>query len=1006
MDPKLENILGPRVPATELKTHRGRYILPTVLLLAAGLVFGASYTLSYWSMTLHAPQYPKGLHVQAYLNRLTGDVKEIDGLNHYIGMRPLNDAAQFERQTSAMMIGVLALLLVAAIFIHNKWAALAALPALVFPVGFLADLQYWLASFGTNLDPHAALSKSIKPFVPPVLGVGTIGQFKTVADPGPGFWVACVGALIVLIALWSHRRAYKPLVDAKKHAPRQGAATVASILAIGFGLLLAPRNAAADVGSSFDLAAQLAVAAPGATLHVPQGVYRGPFEVAKPLTLIAEGAVVLDGGGEGDVLRISAPDVTVRGFALRGTGTSLDRQNAGISVKAERATIEDNKLDDVLIGISLSGARDSIVRRNYIHGKPLILPRRGDAIRLWSSDRARVEDNVVVAARDMVVWYSQRVQLRRNRVTDSRYGTHFMYASDGLVEDNEFVDNSVGVFLMYSHDVVLRRNLLDRNRGPSGYGIGLKDMDGVVIEDNVVSGNRMGLYVDNSPSRMDGEQTFRRNVFAYNDVGLGLLPAVQRNRFVDNAFLENVEQVAVLGTGELKNNAFSLNGRGNYWSDYAGFDADGDGVGDVHYRAMSLFENMIDREPLLRMFLYSPAQPAIELASRAFPIVRPQPKITDQSPLMRSPIPPGSPRQAATTPLGVVSAALLGVSGLLAGAWRRRESPRESHRAAGPIDGGRISAASTDRLGSTARPSAAGAPAAPASAATGARSIISIRGLHKRFGRNVVVDRLDLDVAAGSALALWGTNGAGKTTIIKCILGLHRFDGSISVDGVDCRRDGKAARRRIGYVSQELCFYDDLTACDSVRLFAQLKRVATSRADEVLAQVGLTEHRKKRVGELSGGMKQRLALAVALLADPPILLLDEPTSNLDAAARRQFFELLVGLKKAGKTLLFTTHRAEEVAGLADRVIWLEHGRIRCEGAADTLDAGCRLRIPLPAEQRQAAHHLLTNAGFTATGNGVAVYVQVPPARKAEPIALLARAGIVVTNFEVESGEPS
>lgn len=211
---KLDAIVGPRVPKSEFRRHRSRYLIPTLMLLIAAGLLAASFLMPYWKMTLHAPQYPKGLHVVAYLNRLTGDVHEIDGLNHYIGMRPLNEAAQLERQTSAMLVVVVALLLLGAALIHSKWAALLAAPVILFPIGFLADLQFWLANFGTNLDPHAALSNSIKPFVPPVLGEGIIGQFRTVAVPAGGFWMAVAAAAVVLIALWFHRRAYKPLFDA------------------------------------------------------------------------------------------------------------------------------------------------------------------------------------------------------------------------------------------------------------------------------------------------------------------------------------------------------------------------------------------------------------------------------------------------------------------------------------------------------------------------------------------------------------------------------------------------------------------------------------------------------------------------------------------------------------------------------------------------------------------------------------------------------------------------
>ncbi len=987
MTKTLENILGPRVPRDELRSRTTRYLLPTVLLIIAGCLVLASYVQPYWLMTLHAPQYPKGLHVQAYLNRLEGDVQEIDGLNHYIGMRPLNDAAQLERQTSAMLVVVVAGLLLASIFIHSRWAAVAALPGLLFPIGFLGDLQYWLATFGTNLDPTAALSSSIKPFVPPVLGVGTIGQFKTVAIAGPGLWMATAASLVILVALYFHRRAYKPLFDRRREARRAAAQASSAAVACIALLWVAPAARGQDVAPPGDLARLVAAAHPGATLTVPPGRYSGLLVIEKPLTLLGDGRVTIDAGGVGDAVRITAPDVTLRGFHICNSGDSLDRQNSGISISAPRATIEDNTLENVLLGVMLNSAPNSVIRGNRIRGKNLDPARRGDGIRLWRSDGTTIESNQVESVRDVVIWYSADVRLTGNTVRDSRYGMHFMYASGGVLEDNRLVENSVGVFLMYSHDVVMRRNTFERNRGPSGYGIGLKDMDCVVAEQNRVVGNRVGMYVDNSPSRADAVQTFRGNIFAFNDVALAFLPSVQRNRFVENEFHENVEQVAILGSGELKNNDFTVAGRGNFWSDYSGFDADGDGLGDVPYRAMSLFENLIDREPKLRLFLHSPAQQAIELASRAFPIMRPQAKITDEAPLMRPAALAAAATQAgpgwASSSLGV---ALLAAPALLLRRLRRAPEPAGAPPAAvlrSALPTPSAAAGETDR------------ETAP---------VLEIRGLRKCFGRQVAVDGLTLGMSPGEAIALWGTNGAGKTTIIKSILGLHRFAGTIRVGGFDALRRGKAARRLIGYVSQELSFYDDLSALDTVRFFAALKRVPTARAADVLAQVDLLEHARKRVSQLSGGMKQRLALAVALLADPPILLLDEPTSNLDAAARREFFGVLRTLKRAGKTILFTTHRADEVSTLADRVIVLERGRVIQDGPPATPASEFRLRIPLSDDVRDRAHDLLRGAGFAVSRNCTALLVRVPAARNAMPIARLTQAGIAVDSFEIESGD--
>lgn len=207
----LSSFLGPRVPAGGHR--RAEFLLPTALLLLAALALLVALVQPVWRMTLYAPQYPKGLQVRAYVDRLTGDVEEIDRLNHYIGMRPLNDAAKLEREVGGWAIGGLALLLASAVFVHTKWVVLLTLPAFSFPFVFLADLHYWLRTFGTHLDPKAPLSSSIKPFVPPVLGEGWVGQFRTVALPDVGLWCALFASALIVVALYYHRRAFKPLVD-------------------------------------------------------------------------------------------------------------------------------------------------------------------------------------------------------------------------------------------------------------------------------------------------------------------------------------------------------------------------------------------------------------------------------------------------------------------------------------------------------------------------------------------------------------------------------------------------------------------------------------------------------------------------------------------------------------------------------------------------------------------------------------------------------------------------
>mgnify|MGYP001431504064 CR=1 FL=1 len=209
----LESIVGPRVSATELRERPMRYAIPTFFFMIARVMLLASVFLPYWHMELEAPQYPNGLFLTAYVNHLTGDVREIDGLNHYIGMRSLGEAAAFERTAGVWMVIAMFLLVEGAAFVHSKWAVLLAAPAILFPVVFVADLYFWMRTFGLNLDPSAPLSSSVKPFVPTVIGEGGIGQFRTYAELGTGYWLAVSCAVLTIAGFVFHRRAYKPLME-------------------------------------------------------------------------------------------------------------------------------------------------------------------------------------------------------------------------------------------------------------------------------------------------------------------------------------------------------------------------------------------------------------------------------------------------------------------------------------------------------------------------------------------------------------------------------------------------------------------------------------------------------------------------------------------------------------------------------------------------------------------------------------------------------------------------
>jgi nitrous oxidase accessory protein len=669
----------------------------------------------------------------------------------------------------------------------------------------------------------------------------------------------------------------------------------------------------------------LAGASHGDVVHVAAGTYHGPVVVDRAVRLVGEGWPVLDGGGAGTIVVLAAPGATLEGFRLRASGGSLEHEDAGVLVTGAGAVVRGNTLEDVLFGISVQEAPGTVVQGNAIAGKAFDIARRGDAIRVWQSEGAQVLDNHVRDSRDVVLWYSKRLTVRGNEVRNSRYGLHFMYCDDADIEHNVLRDNSVGAFLMYSRRLRFRDNSVAGNDGPSGYGIGLKDMDAFEVTGNRFLGNRVAVFVDGAPA---GGGLLASNVFGAGEVGARLLPNVRGLRVVGNGFVENQQQVEIAGGG---GDAAGNDWRGNFWSDYVGFDAEADGTGDVPYRADRLFEDLMDRRPELRLFTFSPAVRALDFAAHAFPLVRPQPKLEDPTPLLSPPL------AAAAPPLGAAGASSLSPRGFAAGLLALAAAV-----IALPLT-----------LARRHRHATRGSRGDTMNAPVSAPALLTVRGLTKRFGSQRALDDVSFTVHAGEAVALWGANGAGKTTALRALLGAIPFDGEVAIDGLDVRRRGRDARRLLGFVPQEIAF-PELTAGEALTLFAGLRGATTERIGMLVERLGLAGELDKRVQTLSGGRKQRLALAVALLADPPLLLLDEPSSSLDAAARRDLQQILAGLKAEGKTLVFSSHRPEEVARLADRVLHLENGRLVGDEtpavllAAELDEVGQRLAERLPA----------------------------------------------------------
>lgn len=632
----------------------------------------------------------------------------------------------------------------------------------------------------------------------------------------------------------------------------------------------------------------------GDVILVQGGTHAGPLRIDASLTLRATRPSMIQGAGIGDVVTIRAPNVTFEGFEVRGSGDRHDTGDSAVSVEADNVTIRGNKIRESLFGIWVEKAANATIVENDIIGDAdHAEARRGDGIRLWYSPNALVAGNRLDGTRDLVVWYARNVRLENNSIANARYGLHLMFAGDSVARDNTITDSSVGIYAMSSRGVEISGNHIQGSRGTSGYAVAFKDADDVDVHDNLLVDNSVGVYLDTTPFTPEGSGRFTRNILVANDAGIMLLPAVSRNEFRDNTFWENQEAVRIHGGHASGGNEWI----GNYWSGFVGYDRDGDGISEAPYVADRLFESLADREPRLRVLAYSPLVDAIDAAGNAFPIARPEPKLQDAAPRTTPhplPGPPPAPLRAApdAAPVVFLGSVVLAIVALRAIPVSSRREPMR--------------------------------PDAP---------LLRVGSLSAGYGRSRILDQVQLELRAGQAVALWGENGAGKTTLIKAILGLVPKTGTVHLGGIDADIDPRAARALVGYVPQDVIL-DDARVYDVVRQYAALRRAPMTRGDELLAELGLNAHRTKRTSELSGGLRQRLALVLALLNDPPVLLLDEPTANLDAAAREDHLRQLVRLRDEGKAILFTSHRLDEVAALADRVLHIRREKASHEASTE------------------------------------------------------------------------
>ena len=407
----------------------------------------------------------------------------------------------------------------------------------------------------------------------------------------------------------------------------------------------------------------------GDVIELSAGEYKGAIRIERRVVLSGWPGAVLDGGGAGNVVTVTSPDVTVRGVTIRGSGYDLEKMDSGVFLAktAQRALVENNRFEGNLYGIYVHGATGSRVQRNIIEGmQDRRLNERGNGVSVWNAPDVTIAENTFRYGRDGVFTISSRKdRFINNRFDQVRFAVHYMYTNDSEVSGNISIGNHVGYAIMYSNRLMIRNNISDRDRD---YGLLFNYANYAEIDGNWVNGGSL----DNIASRKDegpveergmlpeskpepglrsgpgkcvfiyntNHNKFRNNWFERCGIGVHFTAGSEGNEITGNAFVGNRNQVKYVGTRDLD---WSKGGRGNYWSDNPAFDLNGDGIADTAYRPNDLVDRVLWTAPSAKVLINSPAVQVLRWAQAQFPALYPG-GVVDTHPLIAPPPKPSTGR--------------------------------------------------------------------------------------------------------------------------------------------------------------------------------------------------------------------------------------------------------------------------------------------------------------------------------------------------------------------------
>lgn len=363
----------------------------------------------------------------------------------------------------------------------------------------------------------------------------------------------------------------------------------------------------------------------GESIFIEKGLYEGPITIDKSLTLVGEEGTLITGNSEGNVVTITADDVLISNLVIENSGESLEDSGVYLD-KVENVKVENSEIRKVQNGIYIKSGLNNEIIHNKISSNEGHFSQRGNGIHIFKGTGNTVKNNEIKYVQDGIYFdFAKNVKVIKNTIRDSRYGMHFMFSEDIDIVGNSTVENITGLMIMDSARLNFKENVIHHQFHFRGFGVLIYDSQEIVLSRNEITQNSVGISFE----KARGTEVIQ-NIIAANQVGLGFRTGNEKNTFFENNFIANIVSSKI---GKEKLNLD--NGvKGNYWDDYGSYDITGDGIGELPYKAGSLYDNLLKIQPLWQFYFESPAIQTWSKAESMFPSLGTV-KVYDYKPLVK-----------------------------------------------------------------------------------------------------------------------------------------------------------------------------------------------------------------------------------------------------------------------------------------------------------------------------------------------------------------------------------